>query len=252
MSKTWIKICGTTSLEDALASVEAGADALGFIFAESPRRVTPEQARDIIKRLPREVEKIGVFVEQSFQEIDEIVKVARLTGAQLHGEPLHTRDILLEYDKKRKKPRSWLQRVFGRPHPLPTLISVMRLPRQPDPEKITLKCELKAMHGRLPDELSPRCDHMMYDRRVDGGPAGGTGEALDWEAWSKAGFIIPGCILAGGLTPDNVGQAIAALRPYGVDVVSGVEREKGKKDHAKLRAFVEAVREADAKKDPAR
>lgn len=212
----WIKICGNTSLNDAMLAAEAGANALGFVFAGSPRQITLEQAKAIVPQLPADVEKIGVFVDASFEEIAAAVETAGLTGVQLHFEPpdgLSTR----------------LRRRFG-----PSL----RI--------------LRVVHFREAESLDatalddPDADGILVDSRAATAP-GGTGIAFDWDAAGRSLFGGSGkvkLIAAGGLKPENVAEAIAKLRPWGVDVVSGVELAPGKKDAVKVRAFVANVRVA--------
>jgi phosphoribosylanthranilate isomerase len=209
---TWIKICGTTCLEDALQSIEAGANALGFIFAPSKRRVTPEQAQKIIHELPQAVERIGVFMNSTPAEIASIASEAGLTGIQMHGDespaeiynqlPVGGRDAL------RKIKTILVQDVFE-------------------------------------DRFDVAVTAGMVDAYLlDSGA--GSGKTFDWQA---ARARLDGrqerLIIAGGLSPDNVGEAIRAFKPWGVDVVTGVEREPGRKDPEKLKAFVAAVRRAE-------
>jgi phosphoribosylanthranilate isomerase len=213
---TWIKICGTTNLEDALASVEAGADALGFIFTDSPRRITPEAAREIVANLPDSVQKIGVFVNASRDRVHSIVSKVGLTGVQLHGtENEQYVEELCE---------GWTD-AQTRKHSV-RVIKVV--PVRPGFEN-TLRAFSKSLDLFL----------------LDSG-AGGTGQSFDPKA-ALAGLKKAPVrfIAAGGLRPENVSQAIEVLKPWGVDVASGVEKEKGKKDHSKLKAFVQAVRQAD-------
>ncbi len=213
----WIKICANTSLDDALLAAEAGADALGFVFAPSPRNITVEQAAQVTPHLPRAVEKIGVFVDASFDEIAVAVEGAGLTGVQLHFEPpdgLSTR----------------LRRRFG------SSLRILRIVHFHGAES------LDASALRDPD-----ADGILVDSRT-AGAVGGTGVAFDWDEARKTIFGDPGAanlIAAGGLSPANVAEAIAKLRPWGVDVVSGVELVPGKKDAAKVRAFVANARGAD-------
>ena len=210
--RTWIKICGTTSLEDALSSIEAGADALGFIFAPSKRRVSVEQAQRIISRLPREVERIGVFMNNSAEEICSVVNKVEITGLQMHGEespasvyeclPPNRRDAMRKIKTIQVKPRG----------------------------------ELVLDHGSAAD--------MVDTWLLDSGS--GSGKTFDWESTRKQlGDKQGQFIIAGGLTPENVGEAMRVFRPWGVDVVTGVEREPGRKEPEKLRAFVAAVRKAE-------
>jgi phosphoribosylanthranilate isomerase len=213
---TWIKICGTTNLEDALASVEAGADALGFIFTDSPRRITPEAAREIVANLPDSVQKIGVFMNASRERVHSIVAKVGLTGVQLHG--TESEQYVEELC------RGWSD-AKTRKHKVRVIKAV---PVRPGFEN-TLRT------------LSRSLDLFLLDSG-----SGGTGQSFDPKA-ALAGLKKSPVrfIAAGGLRPENVSEAIRVLKPWGVDVASGVEKEKGKKDHLKLKAFVKAVREAD-------
>jgi len=215
---TWIKICGTTNLEDALASVEAGADALCFIFTDSPRRITPEAAREIVANLPDSVQKIGVFVNASRDRVHSIVSKVGLTCVQLHGTENEQYVDELCRDWNEAKTRKHQVRV------------IKAVPVRPGFEN-TLRA------------LSKSLDLFLLDSG-----AGGTGQSFDPKA-ALAGLKKTPVrfIAAGGLRPENVSQTIAVLQPWGVDVASGVEKEKGKKDHSKLKAFVQAVRQADKK-----
>lgn len=210
--RTWIKICGTTSVPDALAAVEAGADALGFIFAPSKRRITPEKARDIIHELPDNVERIGVFVDESVEKVRVIAEQAGLTGVQLHGnEPPESVAAL-------RSPNAGRLRVIK---------SVII---QAD---FHLQLEKFVMANSPPDAIL-----------LDSGA--GSGQMFDWRgvrpflSGTDMRFIV-----AGGLTREHVGVALRIFHPWGVDVVSGVESEPGRKDPDKLKAFVAAVREAE-------
>lgn len=205
---TWIKICGTTCVEDALSAIEAGADALGFIFAQSKRRVTPEQAQAIIRELPEDVERIGVFMDESAETIMATVKQAKLTAVQLHGDESPHLAFAL-HDKT-----GVIQTILVRPG------------------------FAERMDGFLGRREAP--DNILLDAGA------GSGKTFDWEAARAAiGQRSRSFIVAGGLTPDNVGEAIRAFHPWGVDVVTGVEREPGRKDPEKLKAFVTAVRRAE-------
>ena len=213
--RTWIKICGTTSLEDALSSIEAGADALGFIFAESKRRVTPEQAQAIIRELPRKVEKIGVFMNAGAKEIGHVVKRVKLTGIQMHGDGDNPAEVyrclpLMRRDAMRKIKTVIVPLAFGRTF------------------------DFHAGRPRVVDTWL-----------LDSGA--GSGQTFDWSiaSWQLAGRGQRQFIIAGGLTPENVREAMRLFRPWGVDVVTGVEREPGRKDPEKLKAFVAAVRKAE-------
>lgn len=198
---TEIKICGICDLEAARFAAEAGADLLGFHFCSSLRRITPEEGRAIALRLERRPRLVGVFIDQSEAEVEEIADFVGLDAIQLHGsEPP---------DFKTSRP--------------------------------VIKA-LKVRNGVLPDvEAWPDpilLDSWSLDQR------GGTGRAWDW---ARAGdlFSRRSVILAGGLDPGTVATAVRALRPYGVDVSSGVEAAVRVKHPDRVRAFVQAVREAD-------
>ncbi|MGH9601887.1 MAG: phosphoribosylanthranilate isomerase [Terriglobales bacterium] len=218
---TWVKICGTTSLEDALVAVEAGANALGFVFAESPRRLTPEAARAIIAVLPATVQKVGVFVNEAAERIRDITAQAGLTAVQLHGD--ETPDFagqLFPWQGTRRGCR-----IFK------------AIPVRPGFEA----------HAQ---EFTPRqntVDALLLDSYSESA-RGGTGRPFDWQLASTAAprlALRSKLILAGGLDAGSVGAAIRLLRPWGVDVVSGVESMPGRKDPDKVRAFLAAVRAAD-------
>ena len=208
---TWIKICGNTNLEDARAAVEAGADALGFIFAPSSRRISPKDAAGIVSELPQATEKIGVFVNQSPEIILDTVMKVGLTGVQLHG------DEDAEYTRTLAKatPRLKIYRA------VPIGIVVR------DP-------------AAAPTEVAA----LLLDSAADG-KRGGSGKSYDWNEAAPFVALLQRkvkVVIAGGLTSANVTKAIETFRPWGVDVVSGVEREPGKKDHDKLLAFIRAAR----------
>lgn len=217
----WIKICGNTSLEDALLAVEAGADALGFVFAPSPRRVTAAEVAAIAPHLPATVEKIGVFVDAGLEEIDATVRACGLTGVQLH------------FECGPELPAKLRERLG------PSLRILCVVHFSGGAAKQT--ADRIAEHGR-----SPHIDAVLVDSRT-ATAAGGTGATFDWEAARRTVFSDAGrlrLIAAGGLNPDNVAEAIAALRPWGVDAVSGVEAAPGRKDVVKVRAFLARARAA--------
>jgi phosphoribosylanthranilate isomerase len=211
----WIKICGNTSLEDALLAVEAGADAVGFVFAPSPRRVTVAEAAAIASRLPSNVEKVGVFVDAELDEICTAVRICGLTGAQLHfsagpGLPSKLRESL----------GAGLR-----------ILQVLHFGADAAEQAAALA-------------LDPNLDAVLVDSRT-AGSVGGTGRVFDWAEARKTVFREEGklkLVAAGGLNPANVAEAIATLRPWGVDVVSGVESQPGCKDPAKVREFVARAR----------
>lgn len=202
--RTRVKICGITRLEDALAAADAGADAIGFVFEEkSPRFIEPERARVIAQSLPPFLTVVGLFVDASAETIRRALTVVPLDLLQFHG---------------REKPGDC--RLYGRPY-------------------------LKAVHMR-DDEDAERAAHdyadatgLVFDT-YHPEMAGGSGRRFDWARLPRG--IGRRLILAGGLTPENVGDAIAQVRPFAVDVSSGVERSKGIKDAAKIAAFMHNVR----------
>jgi phosphoribosylanthranilate isomerase len=215
---TWIKICGITNLEDALVAVEAGADAVGFVFYEkSPRNVSPDAALEISRHLSGRIERVGVFVNQNEDVLCDVADDAALTAVQMHGdsEDPHVVDL-----------------VVAR-RPLKVLVGVSM--NRPNPEEWAAAWESKNVFAFLADSGSPA-------------KLGGTGETFDWQASLNALNKIKGLgrlVLAGGLHPQNVGEAIQITKPWGLDVSSGVEASPGKKDPEKVRAFIRAVREAD-------
>jgi phosphoribosylanthranilate isomerase len=200
-----IKICGTTSEDDALLAVAMGANAIGFIFAPSPRQVSPQRVADIVKRLPREdILTVGVFRDDAPRRVVEVVYAAGLQAAQLHG---------------RESPDDvkWVrQRV-------PMVIKAF-----------------PAGDIRVSRAGDFGADVIMLDA-----PDPGSGQVFDW---ALAGDLPEGqrLLVAGGLDADNVASAIMRMKPWGVDVVSGVEASPGLKDPMKVKAFVEAARRAEA------
>jgi phosphoribosylanthranilate isomerase len=211
----WVKICANTSLEDALLAAEAGADAVGFVFAESARRVTVEQVAGITPQLPVGIEKYGVFVDAGFDELVRAVEACGLTGLQLHsaGDP---------------ELAGRLRAHFGAGLRILQVIHYQQ----------GLEEQLRGAQS------NPAIDGVLVDSRT-ATLLGGTGQRYDWQAASRS-FVASAAglrlIVAGGLNPGNVGEAIATLRPWGVDVASGVEASPGRKDPAKVRAFVDNAR----------
>jgi phosphoribosylanthranilate isomerase len=221
----WIKICGNTTLEDACFAAECGANAVGFVFAPSPRQVEVDVVREITARLPRQVEKYGVFVDASFDEIVSTVSNAGLTGVQLHRSP----EGLLP---------SRVREHFARRQVQIGILGVLHYKGQ-ELEFAQQLMELganEALDGVLVDSMTTRA-------------VGGTGTTFDWlKAQASFQRAAPHfrMVAAGGLSPENVRQAIQTLRPWGVDVVSGVESAPGKKDHVRVRAFIRIAQEAAA------
>lgn len=212
----WIKICATTSPEDALLAAEAGADAVGFVFAPSPRRVTLEQAAAMVQRLPPGLEKIGVFVDAAFEEIAATLEGAELTGVQLH------------WDAPAELPRQ-LRARFG------AKLRILRV--------VHFDAEVAERYAA--DFADTEADAILVDSRA-ASAAGGAGIPFDWRVAGNTLFRNGRLkrIAAGGLTPENVAEAIALLNPWGIDVASGVESAPGRKDPAKLRSFIQNARSA--------
>jgi phosphoribosylanthranilate isomerase len=221
---TWVKICGMTNLEDALTAVEAGADAVGFVFYEkSPRNIGVEAAREIVEKLPEAVEKVGVFVDLESEQIREIVLAVGLSAVQLHG---------------RKSMDMW-QKL----QPTAQSLSASKL------IPMVYGDDLKDGGFLISQHVRDQIFAILLDSRSDA-TAGGTGTAFDWGAvrdMVQAMSLVVPVIVAGGLTPANVSEAMRLFQPFGLDVASGVEARPGKKDPEKVRAFVKAVRDADRK-----
>ncbi len=196
---TKIKICGVTNIEDAMMIAELGADALGFVFAPSKRRISPQDAKEIIKRLPPFVTTVGVYMDAEIDEVNQVTEYTGIDVIQLHGNepPTHC-------DRLKKK-------VIKR-------ISVC--------DNDTTEMLISRMERyRVPAYL------------LD--PGAGSGKVFNWE--KAVGIDLP-LIIAGGLTPDNVKTVVRLLKPYGVDVSSGVEQFPGKKNKQKVKRFIEEVR----------
>ena len=202
---TWIKICGITNIEDGLKAASLGTDALGFIFAASPRRVEPAAVRAIVQTLPTSIFKVGVFLNHPLHKVQEIAAYCNLNGLQFHGE--ESPDYCQKFSQE-----------------------VIKTIRIKDIESLKDMAKYPNVSILL-DTYSPT-------------QGGGTGTTFPWEIAIKAknerNFI-----LSGGLTPLNVGEAIKKIRPMGVDVCSGVETSPGKKDPLKMTEFIKEVRKAD-------
>lgn len=204
----WVKICGITNFNDAIAAVRYGADALGFVFAPSKRKIKPDAARKIIKALPAKVEKIGVFANEDTKIVLEIAKYCGLTGIQLHGEEsVEYCSCLIGYD----------------------VIKVFRVGNNLESDNINAYTDRNSINRILLDTYIP--DQI-----------GGTGKTFAWEIAASQHFPSIPVIIAGGLKPDNVAQAIRIGHPFGVDVSSGVEKEPGIKELEKLKIFLERAK----------
>lgn len=239
----WIKVCGIKDYEEACRALDAGVDALGFNFAAGPRRITPDLALSIIRRLPKGVDKVGVFLDQSMEELAAVTRLCRLNMVQLHGQES------LDYIEAL---------------PLPETVKVIKV-LHVDPRLRSAGAEAWCA-GSLVGNYSParapavtparhwaqlaesarlyRNSPKVYALLVDSlgpGLVGGTGKTFDW-SWARR-LVEQGhrVVVAGGLNPDNVASAVRAVGPYGVDVASGVE-SGGRKDAQKLEAFVRAAR----------
>jgi len=201
-----VKICGITNAADARAAAEAGADMIGLIFYEkSPRHLPLEQAAEVARAVSPFVLKVGVFVDPEAAEVMEAIRACGLNALQFHGD---------------ESPE--FCRQFG--------VISMKAFRVRDAES------LKALTGYPTDAW-------LLDACAPAG-LGGTGEKFNWDLAIEANKLGRPIFLAGGLTPDNVGEAVRRVQPFGVDVSSGVESSPGKKDHAKMRAFVAAAKTA--------
>ena len=224
---TWVKICGITNLEDAKVAVEAGADAVGFVFYEkSPRNVNPGKVREIIMQLPRQVEKVGVFGGSEIDRDHLGDAYYDLTAMQCHLEALVSEQRKADAPLTAVAPGKRRKAFFV----LPAIWVLGQIPQF-----------VSDLAG------SPFCDAMFLDSGTREQP-GGTGKKF---AWEKVASRIDelrqktNLVVAGGLTPANVTEAMRILKPWGVDVSSGVEARPGKKDPEKVRAFIAAVRAAD-------
>lgn len=212
--RTRVKMCGTTCLEDALAAVRYGVDALGFIFyAKSSRYISPEQAAEIIKKLPPLVDRVGVFVNAPIKEI-ALAAGLGLSYLQLHG------NESVEYCRQIRQQL-----------PFCGIIKAFRVGDESRPEDFT--------------PYDDCVDAFLLDTYVQG-EKGGTGKAFDWSIIERLKLQRP-IFLAGGLSPENVASAITEVHPFAVDINSGVESQPGVKDHARLRNLLQLVCQAALK-----
>lgn len=206
------KICGLSDAAGVQAAVEHGADMLGFVFyPPSPRNITAEQAEELLREVPSGIDRVGLFVDPETEFLDQILAKARLDLLQLHGDetPERCRAISI---------------YFG----LPIIKAI----------KVSTKADLK-----IAKDYEDVVDWLMFDARpaVDGALPGGNGKAFDWSILKGADFKRP-WLLAGGLTPENLAEAVNQSGATAVDVSSGVESAPGRKDPAKIRAFLDAAR----------
>jgi len=208
----WVKICGITNLEDANAALDAGADMLGFNFYRpSPRFIEPSTAREIIDRIrlkDRHAAMVGVFVDESSSEVARIAAEVKLDGLQLHGEET------VEYFRRLKRacPQQFLIKAF----------------------QSNSSLQLSTLRKYSPDAVMIDA----FDPRL----RGGTGKVADWTTAKTIAAELPRVFLAGGLSPENVREAIAAVQPYAVDACSSLEVSPGKKSPSRMKDFVDAVR----------
>lgn len=202
----FVKICGTTNEEDALLAVALGADAVGFVFAPSPRKIAIDRARDIARRLPNDVLSVGVFRDELKDTVVTLAARAGLGAVQLHGH-------------ESAEDTAWVAE---------------RVP-------VTIKA-FPAGHEGLTRLSDYRVGMVMID-----GATPGSGTVFDWSLAEGAPLAGHRVLLAGGLNADNVADGIRRVRPWGVDVVSGVEAKPGRKDPAKLKAFIDAAKSAGEK-----
>ncbi len=217
-----VKICGITNLDDALAAAEAGADMLGFIlYPPSPRSISPEALREItavLRKRPDCPQLVGVFVNETAVQMAAILEQCQLDLAQLSGEEVP------KWVGDEQSP------IYGRAYKALRPISFAEA--EADADWYLPPAFSKNPPQRYPDQPAILIDtyHPML--------RGGTGETGNWELSAKLAQSIPHLMLAGGLTPENVAEAVQAVRPYAVDVASGVEASPGIKDHTKVRAFI--------------
>jgi phosphoribosylanthranilate isomerase len=200
----WIKICGITRIEDARSAIKAGADAIGFVFAESPRKVTIKQAKTIITHLPKKVTKVGVFVNEDPQVVRKIADECALDMVQFHGE--ETPEYCMQFRGPKLK-----------------IIKAFRISK------------------KIPCIHRYKVDFYLLDTFVKN-IQGGTGKTFNWDLAilaKKQGVPI---ILSGGLNENNIKDAIRKVKPFGVDVSSGVESLPGKKVASKIQKFIELAR----------
>jgi phosphoribosylanthranilate isomerase len=203
-----LKVCGITNYQDACMAIELGAAALGFIFAPSPRHISPERAHDIIRAIPPFVQAVGIFVDETPARIRQIIRRCGLDLVQLHGD--ESPDLCHEL--------------------MPHVIKAFRLKDESSLPAI------RRYHGRV--------RAILLDTYVEG-RKGGTARTFDWDLAIKAKeFEIP-TVLSGGLNPANIAEAISLVKPFGVDVNSGIEESPGRKNRALMQELMEIIRKLE-------
>ena len=202
----FVKICGITNLEDALAAVESGADALGFNFYErSPRYITPVDARRVVEQLPDSVMTVGVFVNEDEPErVERIANEVGLKAVQLHGDET------------------------------PEYCSALK-------DRFVIKALRVGVGFNLQSVKEYETDAILLDAFA-GDVRGGTGRVVDWNVARKVSELVPKLFLAGGLSPENISEAVALVKPFAVDACSSLESAPGRKDAERVRAFISAAR----------
>jgi phosphoribosylanthranilate isomerase len=200
-----IKICGITNLRDAAMAVSLGVDALGFVFAQSPRKITPPKVRKIIEALPPFIQTVGVFVDEGLGAILDIMEFCGLDLIQLHG----------------NEPPELCRKL------MPYAIKAFRIKDE------------TSLSSLKPYQMATRA--LLLDTYISG-RKGGTGEAFDWKLALKATQLDIPIILSGGLGPANIEKAVSVVKPYAVDVNSGVEHRPGQKSHALIQEVINTVK----------
>jgi len=202
-----VKICGITNHQDAAMAVALGVDALGFIFAPSPRQITPQKAREIIGAIPPFVKTVGVFVNERQGAVRRIIRLCGLDLIQFHGD--ESSEVCGDF--------------------MPRTIKAFRVRDRPVLQSI------RPYQGKI--------RAVVFDTYVEERP-GGTGKTFDWDVAVMGKALGIPIILSGGLTPLNIGSAISTVRPFAVDVNSGIEEQPGKKDHILMKKFMGNIRKA--------
>jgi phosphoribosylanthranilate isomerase len=206
---TRVKICGITNLKDALWAADAGADALGFVFAKSPRRAVPSQVRKIVKAVGPWITTVGVFVNEDIKRVRQIAAECGLDAVQLHG------DESPDYVRQLKSSSCKIIKAF-------------RLAGKADLKKVS--------------KYAPLVDAFLFDAKV-AGKWGGSGQRFDWDILKSFKSSRP-FIVAGGLSPEDAGEVVRRLSPYGVEASSSVERAPGKKDPKKVKEFIRRAKQS--------